>query len=114
MAIAFMTAMPICGCVLCAGRSSTIHCKIVLMLWHSYLLILVLSGEPQASTIVCLSLSSPPVLNLVSAVVRRTLHNLYVPHVDLSLGARRSQLLILQTHSRLLCLSASVGFSTLS
>lgn len=74
----------------------------VLICWHSCLLILVLSGEPQAGTIVCFPLSPPSVLDLVSAVVRRPLHNLYVPHDDRSLGARRQTMRNLPTHSRLL------------
>ena len=43
-------------------------------------LVLVLRAEPEASTVVGLALPSPPVLDLVPAEVRTTLHDLDVPH----------------------------------
>ena len=45
-------------------------------------LVLVLSGQPQASTVICLTLSPPPVLDLEPAMVCRPLHNFNVPHGD--------------------------------
>jgi hypothetical protein len=49
--------------------------------YKSCSLILVLRAESEPSSVVCLALSSPPVLNLVSAEVRATLHDLDVPHI---------------------------------
>lgn len=54
----------------------------LVIIWsESCSLILVLCAESEPGTVVCLALSSPSVLDLESAEVRATLHDLDVPHV---------------------------------
>lgn len=74
--------------VLTAQATSDCILEFVLSALMCCLLVLVLSGQPQASTVVSFALSPPPVLNLVSAMVRRPFHNLNVPHDNALWGAR--------------------------
>lgn len=51
-----------------------------------YSLVLVLGGQPQASTVVSFAFSPSPVLDLVPAVVRRSFDHLNVPHFIIVIG----------------------------